>query len=773
MKLKRWLLALTAALALCLLGAVPAGAEEIPDVTQYSYTVTPILSPFTYYLYVQTDNPDPYSFRLVDPESVYYEEDSHSAIYGTLGETTYYCNADPGTYYINANLYPDVAYEDESIYRVAGGYIFQTYYAFSDGGEFILLQKTASGSNFTQDAFEQTEVTIPCQALQTRTTYLIETYTSKDKTLFENLDAVVAALNEISIYPRGVYDITKPNEDRPYPLLAVSPYPELSLNEHYEMYETLHCGLLSSAVYPFVLDSLGFPGSIAAVAEALEPECEADSGSYHYQVEVTFGGESRTYGGAGNGGRDPLYTNRVDTEFSFKGSDPDTVQEYCDLLQSYREPAAEDAQQYWDLIQGETFRQTIQAAGGSWIKVATEGWGYGISLSYVASCANGTTILSETWVDGRYIGIHEALVLGAKFEDYPTANILLHDISFTDRYGNACTCDVLYEYDEETDTWAAATAYYGYHGDISQLPEELILTRNEVNALELDANSAHLPEHCLVYDGTEAPGTPFDLAVVTGVSVPETAKVTVGHEKTLTATVQPTDAFDDGVEWISSDPEVVEVLSPSSGLIAGRKEGTAVLTVYTDDGNYCASCTVTVLPYLFQDVQETDYYYESVLWAVEEDITTGIDSSHFAPQNVCTRAQVVTFLWRAAGCPAPQSDENPFVDVNEDVGFWYYDAVLWAVENGITIGRDLTHFAPDETCTRAEVCMFLWRALEKPSAGTVNPFLDVASGHWFYDCVLWAVDANVTTGTDTTHFSPDDPCVRGQIVTFLYRAFAQ
>jgi hypothetical protein len=160
-----------------------------------------------------------------------------------------------------------------------------------------------------------------------------------------------------------------------------------------------------------------------------------------------------------------------------------------------------------------------------------------------------------------------------------------------------------------------------------------------------------------------------------------------------------------------------------------------------------------------------------VLWAVEKDITKGIDDTHFAPDTTCNRGQVVTFLWRAAGCPEPTSAHNPFTDVQE--GKFYYKAVLWAVEMGITNGTSATTFSPNDQCTRGQVATFLWRTLGEPNASSGgNPFTDVKEGKFYYDAVLWAVESGVTNGMDATHFAPNDSCTRGQIVTFLYRALA-
>ena len=173
----------------------------------------------------------------------------------------------------------------------------------------------------------------------------------------------------------------------------------------------------------------------------------------------------------------------------------------------------------------------------------------------------------------------------------------------------------------------------------------------------------------------------------------------------------------------------------------------------------------------FEDVKNDAYYYEPVLWAVrhEPQITKGTDTTHFSPNATCTRGQVVTFLWRAAGCPETAKTDNPFTDVKE--GAYYYKAVLWAVEKGITKGTSATTFSPDKGCTRGQVVTFLHRSAGEPKPdSTENPFTDLKSGEYYYDAVLWAVKHEITKGTDSTHFSPNSTCTRGQIVTFLYRA---
>ena len=173
----------------------------------------------------------------------------------------------------------------------------------------------------------------------------------------------------------------------------------------------------------------------------------------------------------------------------------------------------------------------------------------------------------------------------------------------------------------------------------------------------------------------------------------------------------------------------------------------------------------------FVDIKASDYFYDAVLWAAEKGITGGTDSTHFTPGGICTRAQAVTFLWRAAGSPAPKSTAMPFTDVA--AGSYYEQAVLWAVENGITKGTSDTTFSPNATCSRAQIVTFLWRSQKSPAAGSVNPFTDVSADAYYADAVLWAVKESVTSGTTATTFSPNTNCTRAQIVTFIYRAMAE
>ncbi len=172
----------------------------------------------------------------------------------------------------------------------------------------------------------------------------------------------------------------------------------------------------------------------------------------------------------------------------------------------------------------------------------------------------------------------------------------------------------------------------------------------------------------------------------------------------------------------------------------------------------------------FTDVSSDTYYYDAVLWAVEKNVTAGTTPTTFSPDSTCTRAQTVTFLWRAMGEPKPTSDKNPFIDVKPTD--YYYNAVLWAVEKDITMGTSATTFSPSDTVSRGQVVTFLWRAAGRPDPTTgENSFTDISPSEYYYGAVLWAVDKGVTNGTAPNTFAPASGCTRGQIVTFLHRYF--
>ena len=212
---------------------------------------------------------------------------------------------------------------------------------------------------------------------------------------------------------------------------------------------------------------------------------------------------------------------------------------------------------------------------------------------------------------------------------------------------------------------------------------------------------------------------------------------------------------------------------------AGHQYDTGVLTkvptpekkgevTYTCDrcGDYYTEPTIR-WDGRFRDVGANDYYFPAVLWAVDNGITQGVAADRFGSSEVCTRAQVITFLWRRENCPRPKSSANPFRDVKKTD--YYCEAVLWAVERGITQGTAKDLFSPNAPCTRCEAVTFLYRARGNSAKGTIS-YADVKTGDYFYDAVRWANWYAVTVGTSNNRFSPNDPCTRAQIITFIFRA---
>ena len=198
---------------------------------------------------------------------------------------------------------------------------------------------------------------------------------------------------------------------------------------------------------------------------------------------------------------------------------------------------------------------------------------------------------------------------------------------------------------------------------------------------------------------------------------------------------------------------------------------TGTLVPYVDDGMDYIPGVIggNTGSFNFHDVSRFDYFYDAVKWAAENGIASGTGRYTFSPNAVCTRAQTVTFLWRAAGSPLPRYRVCPFTDVQPSD--YYYNAVLWAVEQGITTGLNATTFGPDVTVTRGQVATFLYRAASAAKPNTFNPFTDVKTTAYNYNAILWAYDNRITTGTSDTTFSPDAYCTRAQIVTFLYRYY--
>lgn len=252
---------------------------------------------------------------------------------------------------------------------------------------------------------------------------------------------------------------------------------------------------------------------------------------------------------------------------------------------------------------------------------------------------------------------------------------------------------------------------------------------------------------------------------VTTPSKPENGSVTVDPERArsgsrVTVTVTPDSGYKLG-ELVVTDRDGKKLELTDKG------NGQYTFTMPSGKVEVAAEFVKEVEVSPFADVATDAYYYDAVKWAVKKGITNGVSETLFGPDQACTRAQIVTFLWRAAGSPEPKSGSS-FADVAADA--YYAKAVAWAVENGITKGTSEMTFHPDETCTRAQGVTFLYRALGKLAAAQAG-FTDVAADSYYADAVNWAAENGVTKGISETLFGPDGSCTRAQIVTFLYRAY--
>lgn len=263
-----------------------------------------------------------------------------------------------------------------------------------------------------------------------------------------------------------------------------------------------------------------------------------------------------------------------------------------------------------------------------------------------------------------------------------------------------------------------------------------------------------------------------------GGALPATFAPTVGKSDNGTVSVSPAAPKQGDKVTITAKPndgyavDAVTVIDESGKAVAVTKNSDGTYSFTQPNGKVTVSATFKEAEKPaaagFTDVRARTYFYDAVQWAVANGITQGTTETTFSPYKSCTRAQMVTFLWRAAGMPEPSVTTTAFQDVRE--GAYFHKAVLWAAENGITQGTSATTFKPYDTVTRGQAVTFLYRMLNG-KAGTQNPFEDVKEGKFYADPVKWALEDGVTMGTSDTTFSPDRDCLRAHIVTFLYRAY--
>ena len=232
----------------------------------------------------------------------------------------------------------------------------------------------------------------------------------------------------------------------------------------------------------------------------------------------------------------------------------------------------------------------------------------------------------------------------------------------------------------------------------------------------------------------------------------------------------------DKLYWISTNPDVAVCEAGEHGVCTVKAVAPGETTIYAvaEDSGFYTTCHLTVEPeeiFPFMDVPSGQYYYDAVRWAYfhNPQIAAGTGLTQFSPNQSCTRAQIMTFLWNAFGKPVVEDASLPFEDVSTEA--YYYLPVLWANQNGVTGGTSQTQFSPAALCTRAQALCFLWAACGRPEpTSTEHPFADLKPTDYYYKAVLWAYERGITGGTDPTHFSPRKPCTRAQVLTFLYKA---
>ena len=375
-----------------------------------------------------------------------------------------------------------------------------------------------------------------------------------------------------------------------------------------------------------------------------------------------------------------------------------------------------------------------------------------------------TFTVTVTPVSGNYNGGSYALTISTHDRTDVSGSI-----SFPD--GSAVYTGTGIKYENATISGHSGTLRYGYTPnastgaslDASGLPLT-VGTYTVAVTFNSDASFGYKTATFTITKATPT-GTP-------GYTLIETSGKTLADAKLTVGTIRPagTIAWDLPLTTVLEDGKAYAwTFTPNDTHNYTILTGT--LVPYVDDGMDYIPGVIggNTGSFNFHDVSRLDYFYDAVKWAAENGIASGTGRYTFSPNAVCTRAQTVTFLWRAAGSPLPRYRVCPFTDVQPSD--YYYNAVLWAVEQGITTGLNATTFGPDVTVTRGQVATFLYRAASAAKPSTFNPFTDVKTTAYNYDAILWAYDNRITTGTSDTTFSPDAYCTRAQIVTFLYRYY--
>ena len=599
-------------------GIIKAQAKE-KSVTDYKYEITPLLSPFNEYFFVKTDNPDPHSFSFADKSSKYSNK--------SLIEL----NED--TFYDEVYLYADVKYENKDTGRVNGGYIFKS--GNTDGGE-IVLQKREHYF-IGEDTYEDTKIRLKLPALIDSTDYLIKTYANKSG-FFDNMDAVQSGFEDICLYSGSFIRGTLKKADN-YWSLSTSPHKDQTFYLQSPYIREDNEPLFASAIYPFRYDSLGFPSVMAEVSQRLDGKSSYKWDGYeHYTINVTYNGETRSYGGQGEGEGQAILKNNITQYFTFGSNGTKiTLQGTRELLEKYSALNIKSDIPENDKLTWESVCNTV--GEGAWVKLIGLDSIFGSSseaYTYLYKTNDGTAhytdpassagseiywggdlgYYSNTWVDGRYIDAWETFVRGAKFSDHPTANIMLMNYKLPQiKYHTDWEYDyenyeytpnyvideikikekrALFFYNSQLDCW---TAGYGSFDDdcceyytISELCDKglidkkyldmISLTKDEVLALNVDKNTDNVPTDGFIFDGTATPGTAYHITPLSDNRISVTLSAssysyTGGEIKPL-----PTVSF--------SDKKLKSGIDYTVSYKNNTKVGTATVTI-TGKGYYTGS----------------------------------------------------------------------------------------------------------------------------------------------------------------------------------------
>ena len=517
--------------------------------TGYSYTITPLLAPFNEYFFVKTDNPDPTSFRFADKTSVYIEDEPSviSAAWDSWDDKPY--------------IYQDIRYQNKNTGRVDGGYIFCGSY--TDGGEIVL--QTKSGSDSYNVTWNDTKIKLKLPALKDDVDYLIDRYATKSS-FFDNMDAVQEGFSSICLYS-GSYIKGKLKRATDYWGMSTSPHKDqlFYIQSPYTREDSIP--LFASAIYPYRYDSLGFPSVMSIVAKRLDSSAQISwNDDYHYMVNVTYKGNTRSYGGQGNGKGQGISEDKIKQYYTFgNGGTKITLEGTKKLLNEYSQVEMKDDIPRAGSITWKSIYNTV--GNGSWVRLIEITGIFGgsqIGYSYLYRNGDGSNFYtdsagnsgseiywggdlgyaSDVWVDGRYVDAWEGYVPGEKFEDHPHSGILLkmsvpqikyeyeniyneetglYDTDFTIISVSEVQKSVLFSYQSDENLWRCidvdelydddCASYY----DVEYLVREglldkkylrdYVLTPDDVAKLKVDRNTNKIPDDYYIYDQTVKPGT--------------------------------------------------------------------------------------------------------------------------------------------------------------------------------------------------------------------------------------------------------------------------